>query len=88
MYLVLVNKNIVLTLVNIWKAYPESEKSQNNLLFNLYQSFKFLSNFFAKQLVVNIDIDWTTYVPLVDIGWHFNKYLPTSSCQRSYWISP
>ena len=35
-----------------------------------------------------VDIDRSIYLPTVDICWHLVKYLPTSSCQRSFWTTP
>ena len=37
---------------------------------------------------VNVDTGRSLYPPTVDIRWHLIKYLPTSSCQRSFWMSP
>ena len=36
----------------------------------------------------NVDIERSTYLPTIDIRWHLVKYLPTSSCQRSFWTTP
>ena len=37
---------------------------------------------------VNVDIELTTYLPLVDICWHLDNHLPTWSCKRSLWTTP
>ena len=48
-------------------------------------------NFQTFYIFTNVNVDFessSTYLPTIDICWHFMKYLPTSSCQRSFWMPP
>ena len=72
------------TKINEWKT---SSFFPQHLFFTmkLNISFKNSEKFFEN---VNVDIEYTTYLPMVDIRWHFMKYLPTSSCKRSFRTAP
>ena len=89
------NRKLVLKLsLYFIKVGKKLNKSSNSTKCNSC-GFGFICNmglFFLSILVfgllVHVDIWQTTYLPDVDNRGHFTLHLPTSSCPRSFWMTP